>query len=393
MLNQERLEYLFQRYLDRAETPAELEELMELIDNKENQEVVHQLLDTAKRQFAGSAHLDEEQTERIFTSIVSYTHLSGAKVIPIGSSSGQRLWRIAVAVVVLVLAGVGSYRLLFNKPLRQQEVVQQSVPADVPAPATNRATITLADGQRIYLDSAADGMLAVVGNVRLEKLADGSVAYQGTSSAPVYNTLSNPRGSKVIEMTLADGSRVWLNAGSSVTYPVAFSGSERRVSVQGEAYFEVRRNVAMPFKVAKGDIEITVLGTHFNVNAYDDQGAVQVTLLEGSVEVRKGSSKGLLKPGQQAQVREQVKVVHVADLEAVMAWKNGYFKFNDLDIQSIIRQLNQWYDADIKYEGNKPGFQVTGYLKRDVPISKVLDMLAYTAGVQYTITDKKVILK
>ena len=156
---------------------------------------------------------------------------------------------------------------------------------DVNPPGTNRAAITLANGQTIYLDSAANGSLTTQENVEIVKLADGQIVYRGSARETVYNTLTNPRNSKVIDITLADGSRVWLNAGSSLVFPVAFTGRERKVSVTGEAYFEVAHRAAIPFKVRKGETEITVLGTRFNVNAYDDDDALRVTLLERSVKV------------------------------------------------------------------------------------------------------------
>ena len=269
------------------------------------------------------------------------------------------------------------------------------------APETNKAMITLANGQKVYLDSAVNGTLAMQGNVKLVKLANGQIAYQTASGETIneikYNTLTNPRGSKVIDMTLADGSQVWLNAGSSVTYPVAFVGNERRVAITGEAYFEVAHNTAMPFKVSKGEMEVTVLGTHFNVNAYDDESDIKVTLLEGSVKVIKGPSTGsglqtVLKPGQQAQVTNEVKVVNDADLEQVMAWKNGLFNMKGTDLAALMRQVARWYDVQVSYEGPQQQKSFGGSINRDVDLSDVLKALEQY-GIHFRMEKGKVIIQ
>jgi len=309
-------------------------------------------------------------------------------------------WWAAAASIILLL-GAGAYFLFFNRAEKPTEIVKTVLPDYMKAPETNKAMITLANGQKVYLDSAVNGTLAMQGNVKLVKLANGQIAYQTASGETIneikYNTLENPNGSKVIDMTLADGSQVWLNAGSSVTYPVAFVGKERKVSITGEAYFEVAPSISpegggkKPFIVKKGDAEVIVLGTHFNVNAYDDESDIKVTLLEGSVKVIKGSANSLLKQGQQAQVTNEVKVVNGADLEQVMAWKNGYFNFNSAGIRTIMKQLARWYDVEVSYEGNVPLQHITGEISRNVNASEVLKMLEY-AGVHFRIEGKSIVV-
>jgi ferric-dicitrate binding protein FerR (iron transport regulator) len=197
-----------------------------------------------------------------------------------------RWW--AAASVILVLGAFG-YFMFFNKTPKENGVVKV-LSNDIKAPQSNRAMITLSNGQKVYLDSAGNGALAMQGNVKLMKLAGGEIAYQQGTNQIIgevqYNILSNPKGSKVINMLLADGSKVWLNAGSSLLYPVSFISDERKVSVTGEAYFEVAHNVSRPFIVNHGSMEVRVLGTHFNVNAFeDDDSNIKVTLLEGSVKI------------------------------------------------------------------------------------------------------------
>ena len=305
-------------------------------------------------------------------------------------------WWWAAASIILLLA-TGSYFLFFNNkntPGHGQESTA-AVMHDVKAPGTSRAMITLSNGQKIFLDSANNGTLATQNKVKLVKTADGKIEYRVGSLVGSheieYNTLSNPRGSKVIDMTLADGSRIWLNAGSSVTYPVAFVGNERRVTMNGEAYFEVVHNEKMPFKISKDGVEVTVLGTHFNVNAYDDEADIKVTLLEGSVKVNKENSSELLKPGQQAVVTDKINVANDVDVVEVMAWKNGYFSFKGADIETIMRQVARWYDVDVVFEGKMPSKHYRGKASRDLNASQMLKVLE-ESGIKFKIEGKKIIV-
>lgn len=303
------------------------------------------------------------------------------------------------AAAIFILFATGSYFLFFNNGGKKQEEVVKTEPAkDVKAPETNRATVQLANGNIVYLDSVANGQLAVQGNIKLVKLANGQIAYQTASGDIVkelqYNTLSNPRGSNVIDMTFTDGSHVWLNAGSSVTYPVAFVGNERKVTITGEAYFEVVHNSTMPFKVSKGEMEITVLGTHFNVNAYDDEKDIRVTLLEGSVKVSNDKQLLTIKPNQQAVLKEDqsIELNKNVNVEEVMAWKNGLFQFEGASVESIMRQISRWYDVQIVYEVNAKNLHFSGDITRATEASKVLKMLEATEAVHFRIEGKKIIV-
>ncbi|HET7118970.1 MAG TPA: FecR domain-containing protein [Hanamia sp.] len=286
-------------------------------------------------------------------------------------------WWAAASVILLL--GAFSYFLFFHKSTKPVQIAIV-LNNDVKAPQSNKAMITLANGQKVYLDSVGNGALAIQGNVKLVKLANGKIVYQTNSGKVIskmeYNTLSNPRGSKVINMTLADGSKVWLNAGSSLRYPVLFIGNKRKVSVTGEAYFEVTHDASKPFIVNNGSMDIRVLGTHFNVNAFEDDGNdIKVTLLEGSVKINNGNATGLLKPGQQALVTKEIKVVSDVDLDLVMAWKNGYFQFDNASLQNVLKEVSRWYDVDVVYEGyNKPR-KFVGEIQRDLSLSEMLKIL------------------
>jgi ferric-dicitrate binding protein FerR (iron transport regulator) len=387
MPNQERIEYLFQRYLTRMETPEELEELMDVIESGDQKAAIEQLFDKAQQGVDRSVRLNDEQTERLYHVISLQSGV--APVIPI---TRWRKWRqVSVAAAIVVALSVGGYFIFFhgNRTPANEVATVQPVMRDVEAPKAPRATITLADGRTISLDS----LTAIAQDkVQLTKTADGTIMYSGNAVALAYNTLTNPRGSQAIDITLSDGSKVWLNAGSSITYPVAFIGNERKVAITGEAYFEIAHDKTKPFYVSKGAMQVQVLGTHFNVNAYDDETAAKVTLLEGSVKVMNGQT-AILKPGEQAILTHDARLtIAEPDLDVVMAWKNGLFEFNETDIQTVMKQLEKWYDVQVVFDGAFTQ-HFNGTIQRQVNISKVLNMLEKTGGLRFSIAGKKVLVK
>jgi transmembrane sensor len=336
---------------------------------------------------------------KVWEQISTHTSTTPVRRLP------KRSWRwlAAASVIGLLLAGYWLLQTTDEGPrTTDPSIVLQ---ADVKAPDKNRAQIRLADGTTVYLDSAANGELFAANGVKLVKTGDGEVVYRTTDDGPLtmeYNTLTNPRGSKVIDMTLSDGSRVWLNAGSSITYPVAFAGRERKVEMTGEAYFEVSTKyeagsttLKQPFLVSKGELTVTVLGTHFNVNAYEDEKEMKVTLLEGSVKVESRQSSVVLKPGEQvvSMVSGEWSINKTVDLEQVMAWKNGRFEFGEkTPIQEILRQVARWYDVDIEYQGNvNQQFWVS--VSRQENVSKILEKLALTGRVQFKIEGRRIIVR
>jgi ferric-dicitrate binding protein FerR (iron transport regulator) len=298
--------------------------------------------------------------------------------------------RMVAAASVLFLLGLGYW--FFNHRQSSEEVVVK----DIEAPQANRAVITLADGKKVYLDDRTTGTIASEGNTNIVKTEDGKIIYNLNDVAVAsgqYNTLTNPRGSKVVDLTLSDGSRVWLNAGSSVIYPVVFTGNERKVTMNGEAYFEVAHNAGMPFKVAKGAMEVIVLGTSFNVNAYDDESAIKVTLLQGSVKTTAGRLPEIvLKPGEQAQISNDIKVLKEVDLEREVAWKSGMFRFKDTNIEEIMRQVARWYDVEIEYKGNPAGLTLGGSVSRQANVTELLKRLEATGLLSFKIEGRKVMV-
>lgn len=320
----------------------------------------------------------------------------------------KRKWNMSVAVALIFILLSGSLYYLMvadNSDTPKPLVTKTSVPANDVAPGGTKAMLTLDDGSIIVLDTASNGMLGQQGGAAVTKLDNGLVAYQAASNQTekgddkiFYNTISTPKGGEY-QVTLSDGTKVWLNAASSIRFPTAFRGADRQVQITGEVYFEVAHNKTQPFRVAAGKSTIEVLGTHFNVNAYEDEMQVRTSLLEGAVKVYPVDDLDhqqvkILKPGQQARMNKsgrRISVVNDFDTEEVIAWKNGLFVFKSEDLRSIMRQIARWYDVDVQYRGNGD-LQFTGQITRNNNVSKVLEMLELTGEVKFKVQDKQVIV-
>lgn len=337
----------------------------------------------------GAPHTNKDTEQRLL-------HLIHGRIKP--TASKPRVFTItpwkkwAVAAALLLVAG----KLVFDatrhpsQPKQTPSTPVVAVANDRPA-GTQNATLTLGDGTKITLDSAANGNLAQQGNTKVIKL-NGQIAYSsnGRSAAneTLWNTISTARGNQYM-LILSDGTKVWLNAASSMRFPTAFKGSERKVEITGEAYFEIAKDAQMPFKVIAGGGEIQVLGTHFNVNAYTDESAIKTTLLEGSVAVQKDNNRLVLAPGQQARFhspassstpgapggRSAITLLKDIDTGHETAWKDGFFWFDNTDIHTLIRQVSRWYDVEIEIKGEISDDGFTGKVPRSVPLSRLLKVL------------------
>jgi len=304
------------------------------------------------------------------------------------------LW-FSIAATTLVFITAGVYVLFLNKAPRQPIAVNKSRKHDV-APGGNKATITLANGNVITLNGTPNGTLASQGNTSINKTADGLVNYassKGNSPAPnmVYNTAATPRGGQY-QFILSDGTKVWLNAASSIKFPVEFLGNERNVEITGEVYFEVAHNERKLFRVTTNGQTVEVLGTHFNINAYSDEDAVKTTLLEGRVKVTAAGASNIIKPGEQARFKQGAISVAEVDADEAVAWKNGFFYFKDDNIRGVMKELARWYDVDIKYEGVLPSREFSGEIPRNVNASQILDILTFKK-IHYQIDGKTIIIK
>jgi ferric-dicitrate binding protein FerR (iron transport regulator) len=302
---------------------------------------------------------------------------------------------VKYAAAVVLIAGVAGWIWFASKSSKQDNegiVVQDQ---QMIQPGGNKAVLTLADGTTIILDSSANGAIAQQGNTTIEKTSNGAIRYHSgsASGAVMNNTMRTPTGGQY-QLTLPDGTRVWLNAESSITYPVAFNEQERKVTITGEAYFETAKDPSKPFLVnVNNRSTITVLGTAFNVNAYDNESLLTTTLLSGSVQVQSDQQKLILKPGQQSlQLNNNaISIAPTTDLERAIAWKNGKFDFNGLDLPAVMRQLERWYDIKVEFTGLVSKETFRGRLTRDLNLTQVLGILG-NMDVKYRLEGRKLIL-
>ena len=425
-MHKDRINHLLQQYMNGQLTESERRELLKATGKEGEAGLLEILQEMMEAEAANTRRIDADTLKTAFDRVIAVDKSREAKAIeyseiepgtedkrwpfsairnqdssvrrPSGRISPRLITGIAAAVILAL--GTCLYFLSLHKPSKE---VAKTTPApslkyDVP-PGGNKAILTLSDGSQIVLDSAATGVLSNQGNSRILKINSGQLAYKTaaggrlSASGPIaYNTISTPRGGQY-QLMLADGTKVWLNASSSLRYPVAFSGKERSVELTGEGYFEVEKNEMMPFKVKVNTMEVDVLGTHFNVNAYSDESAIKTTLLEGAVKIKNSHASNTLSPGQQAQLTKdgQINIVNKVDMDEVVAWKDGYFQFNQADLKNIMRQISRWYDVDIRYEGEMPDRKFGGDISRTANISEVLNILK-VSQVHFRIEGKTLIL-
>lgn len=353
-----RLKLLLEAYRDNRCSREELEELVALSGVDSSMEVMQGFMEEEWK--ASQPAMNLVDWEQMYEKIIG----EEKKFVPVRK---MKFVRWVAAAVVIALAGIGTWIVINDK---EKEQVVAVTPVNDALPGKDGAILTLADGRQIVLDDAANGKITDVAVKDEDQLS-----YEHAAAAKVeYNTMTTPRG-RQYSLILSDGSKVWLNAASSITFPTVFTGNERRVEVEGEVYFEVAHNAASPFVVTKDDMSVAVLGTHFNVNSYDDEDAIKVTLMEGSVEVNNQNSKVKIRPGEQAIVRGEIKVLGNMDTDRVMAWREGLFHFEQADLREILRQFSRWYDVEVVYEGKIPERKFFGIMNRNATLAAVLKAL------------------
>ncbi|QEC79690.1 FecR family protein [Mucilaginibacter ginsenosidivorax] len=305
------------------------------------------------------------------------------------------LFLVASSLLVFYLKSGTSGLLTKNKP--------QSATGNTIAPGGNKALLTLANGSKIILDDAATGELAKQSGVKVTKAANGQLVYTVENASPnsaasaevAFNTIETPKGGQY-QVDLPDGSKVWLNAGSSLRYPTNFNGDVRSVQLAGEAYFEVAKNAKKPFRVVSNSQVVEVLGTHFNISSYIDDTSVKTTLLEGSVKVlsTKSNQSKLLKPGEQSNINYLSNSFNIqtVNTEEVIAWKNGYFLFVDEDLKSIMSKFARWYNVDVEYAGNVDNLRFGGMVSRSRDLAQALKIIEQTGNVKTKIEGRRVII-
>lgn len=383
---------LVERYLN-GEASEQERHLLQMLTHQNEDALIEVLNAMQAEEFPlhGATH-DQQEMQNKIKEILSADHPAPAKVVPLKTSRRSWMWAASLAAL-LVMASV-FFILIPDKNAADVTLI----PEEIQAPESNRAMITLADGRTVFLDSVDSGQVVLQGNMEVVKLDDGQIIYRvaGNQVAPesVFNTLHNPRGSRVIDIKLSDGTHVWLNAGSAITYPVAFAGEERKVKMTGEAYFEVAHDGAKTFFVEVDDVRIRVTGTRFNVHAYDDETDIITTLLQGSVNVTAGKGSAALNPGDQIVSRPggSLKRIAGADVEQVMAWKNGFFSFSSASLKEVMSQIARWYDVEVRYASGIPDRKFAGIIPRTSSLSAVLKILEET-GVHFESEGRTITIK
>ncbi|WCT14879.1 FecR family protein [Mucilaginibacter jinjuensis] len=307
-----------------------------------------------------------------------------------------RWFSVAASVLILLSIGFGLWKVSENR-VQQQPVYAMAQPSKKIVPGSDKAYLTMANGSVITLNGAANGTLAVQSGIKVDKVQEGLLKYttddNASSEQTAFNLITTPRGGKY-QVELADGTRVWLNSATSLKYPASFTGKERRVELSGEAYFEVAKNPSKPFLVTVNGITVRVLGTHFNIMGYNDEKAVKTTLLEGSVKLSYNAHEVLLKPGEQGLLNTSQTGFEVSnvDVDDVVAWKNGFFAFNNEDIQTIMKRISRWYDVDVVFPEQFKRKNFGGTVSCFDDVSQVLKSLELTGSVHFKIEGRRIIV-
>lgn len=393
----ERFQYLFTRYTTNQCTEAELQELFHLF-RKLDPNRIHPFMDELFDNITPGTAAEKIDWNDLYERITKEEAPAAPvrKLLP--------YWKVAAAAAVLIAVSIW---ICFPEKKNTAPSTNTTVVAkDIP-PGGDKAILTLADGSQVVLDNTANGSIAEQGGIRILKQADGELSYLQPNGQPLstglLNTLSTPRGGQY-RLTLPDGSKVWLNAASSIRYPAAFNNKERRVEITGEVYFEVAKFRNLPFYVSTPSGSIQVLGTHFNVNAYPEEPVETTTLLEGKISLSTTGHQQsqILQPGQQAQylpttartpdyLKEEIKVQNI-DTKPVVAWTNNNFVFSNTSLAAAMRQIERWYDVEVVLKGDIANEAIMANLSRDIPISRVMHKLSLTGHLHFTIEGKKIIV-
>lgn len=391
-------------YIVYMQVPEQILVLIEkYLAGKASVEEVNQLNDWYRQfndsssELENSGELSESQLGDRIKSRLNTTIRS--QEIPVQELRPRR-WYLSVAAILVFLLAAAYF--VFYSGSKEQPVASndsKNLQTSPIQPGSNKAVLILADGSSVILDSTSNGIISQQGAVKVHKQENGVLVYLingrelTENDEAFYNTISTPRGGQY-QVSLSDGTKVWLNAASSIRFPVIFTGTTRKVEITGEAYFEVEKNAKMPFMVKAGESQVEVLGTHFNVNAYSDEAAIRTSLLEGSVKVSLGNGPvEYLQPGQQSGISKdgKIRIYDHVDMEEVMAWKDGRFQFKSADLSTILRQISRWYDVDIEYRNNV-NLHFTGQLPRSSQASSFFEKLEMTGEVHFKVEGRKIIV-
>ena len=381
--NTEHYESLLSKYLDGQCNAAEVAELYSWLQSSgSHRALLTKMQEEFQSTFNNTNEIPAEISDRIETRLLQ------AITTTTTPSITRRIWYTTAAAAALILLLAGSWFFLEHN---QKPAIIAKADSTI-LPGTNKAILTLADGSTITLDSAGHQVISQGKTTVHQKNGQLQYASRENNEAVVYNTLTVPRGGQ-FNIILPDGSHVWLNAASSLRYPTAFTGKERKVALQGQGYFEVTPSAKQPFSVQVNNMEVQVLGTSFDIMAYADEKSVNTTLIQGAVNVKQGNQEKRLQPGQQASLDPLTGniTVHPADVDQAIAWKTGFFEFDNARLADILRQLARWYDIDISYNQTANEKLFGGRISRSLPLSEILHMLEVNGPV-FALSGRKLIV-
>ncbi|MBO9732820.1 MAG: FecR domain-containing protein [Chitinophaga sp.] len=376
--------FLLHRYYNGTATAAEEEELFAALRTNGDEDAWTTLIGELHASALPDPAYNPAQYEDAIQAILQ-------PAAPVRKIRSYR-WYYAAAAVLLLIA-VGGYWL--QRPATKAPATAMATNAHDIKPGKNGAVLTLGDGSQVVLDSLNNGVISTQQGTRLV-LQNGQLSYDATSAGTVnYNTMTTPRGRK-FQLLLPDGTHVWMNAASSLTFPTAFTGPTRSVTLSGEAYFEVAAQPNAPFIVKmNNETSVEVLGTHFNISAYPDEAHLSTTLLEGAVQVKAQQQTRRLQPGQQLDINATTGIATLnkqVDTLAVIAWKNGILNFQDKKLTTVISIIARWYDIEVVYETTPPDITFVGEINSDVTLATVLNFLR-ESGMHFRLEGRKLIIK
>ena len=391
-----RLNELYHHWVTGLATGEEVDELTLLLEKPGAKEALSPLMKAAWEQKRETG-MQDEKLQNIALQIVNKNREEPETTARVAHRVNflRTAWFRYAAAIVVILGTVMYFQVSRTK---EDQTTTASVKNDVPAPLSGHATLTLANGQQININGSSAGELAREGNIEIQRNANGEIIYGGNSSAEnntQYNILTVPRGGRIATIFLSDGTRVFLNSASSLKYPVQFTGTERRVELVGEAYFEVAKNAKSKFVVSNNKMVTEVLGTSFNVHAYPEDDEATVTLLTGAVKINSEKQSAVLKPGEQGLTRDNnsLMVNNNINTDEVIAWKNGYFQFEQATLSTIAKEVSRWYNVNFVFENKlaaKETFHAT--FSRNSTLSELLKILEFT-DVKFEIKGNEVIIK
>jgi transmembrane sensor len=389
--NTDQLNNIFQKYLNQSCSPEEMQQLLDYFGTTQTDaESLEQLVE--KVLLSQDVEVADIETQSRLDA--GFQQILAKRVLKAKPAMRLKMLYSKWAVAATLFVAVGAGLFYFTKSDIPANVVANQITLK---PGTEKARLTLADGTVIDLEQAVNGKLNSKDGVAVIKTDDGKLVYDvknmGNANGPVsYNTLVTPRGGQY-DVILPDGSVIWLNAASSLRFPTRFVGAERRVELSGEGYFEIKKNAKQPFVVVSGGQEVTVLGTHFNINAYQENNIIKTTLLEGAVKVSKGAQSCLLAPGQESSLDNLDNSFSIAknvDVNVAVAWKNGRFSFDATNIKEVMQQIARWYDVEVLYKGDFSNVELTGEIPRGADANRVLNLLKGTKQVDFIINGRSI---